>query len=221
MFHSNQLLHFYKEDYESSINSIKQYAQVLLDAAAEMKKLDLPKINPNNLRDGLFVQRVLDFYKNEWKNNTAFARVSFEKYVDFISLDYSKLSELERLYNGNKHNAFTFYKFNNKFYSYWTHNSRKGNLSFPPQVKIPYEELYEIVSGKIKVNLDEEYFKLYSMNNKQLEKVKDIETFIKTGKSLGMDYLKIKQILGNLLINIKTDLSKYEIHYRELMFKYK
>tara|TARA_R110000744_G_scaffold380502_1_gene501519 strand:+ start:4742 stop:5404 length:663 start_codon:yes stop_codon:yes gene_type:complete len=220
MFHQKKLIHFYKESYQASISSIKTHAQILIDAAKEMEKLGLPKINPNNLRDGFFVQRVLDFYKQEWKNNPAFEKVYFEKYLDLISLDYSKVTELEIQYNASKNGVLKFYKTNHKFYAYWDGSPRKGNLSFVSKVSFSIEKLYNIEGGKITVNLDEEYYKLYSTSNKQLDRIEDINNFIKAAKELNVDFKLVKSGLGSLLRDIRYDLSSYEINYCELMHKY-
>lgn len=220
MFHQKKLIHFYKDRHQASVNSIKEHAQTLFDAAKEMQKLDLPKINPNNLRDGLFVRRVLDFHKQEWENNSAFKRVSFEKYLEFISLDYSKVEELERQFKSRKTSAYSYFKTNHAFFSYWDGSPRKGKMNFPSKVSYNIEELYKIEGSKIIVDLNEEHFKLYSTSNNQLKKIANIDTFITVARELNVDFKLVKSGLGDLLRDIRFDLSNYEINYCELIRKY-
>lgn len=220
MLHQNQLIHFYEESYLAYKNQIREHGQILIEAAREMRKLELPKVDPNNLRDGFFVQRVLDFHKQEWKKNEAFKKVYFEKYLEFIELDYSKVEELESLYNRSKNQVYSFYKFNNYYLRNSGFESISGTMKPGPKIDLKLSDLYEIKGNTVVVNLDDKYFRLFSTSKKQLEKIESIKQYIEAARSLEMDFKLVKSALGRLLKYLRFDLSTYEINYFEIMHRY-
>jgi hypothetical protein len=220
MLHQNQLIHFYEESYLAYKNQIREHGQILIEAAREMRKLELPKVDPNNLRDGFFVQRVLDFHKQEWKKNEAFKKVYFEKYLEFIELDYSKVEELESLYNRSKNQVYSFYKFNNYYLRNSGSESITGTMKPGAKVDLKLSDLYEIKGNTVVVNLDDKYFRLFSTSKKQLEKIESIKQYIEAARSLEMDFKLVKSALGRLLKYLRFDLSTYEINYFEIMHRY-
>ena len=212
-----KILSFDKEMYNGYITSIRSHALKLVEAAEVMHELGLPKVTPNTLLGGEFVVRVLEFYKKEWSSNIAFKHVSFDKYLEFIELNYSKLEELENEYNSMKNHSYVFYRQNDLFYSFCEHRFKEGLVNAPEKDTLKVSDLFVLKGTTVDVNLSEEYFKLYATNDRQLEKIKDIDDFVNSSRKMGADYKTIKDVLKSWLLDLNYNLEQYTINYNYLL----
>ena len=212
-----KLLSFDEVRYNGYITSIRSHALKLVEAAQVINELGLPKVSPNTLLDGKFVERVLEFYKKEWSSNTAFKHVSFDKYLEFIELNYTKLEELEKEYNSMKDHSYNFYKQNDLYYSFCEHRFKEGLVDAPDKDVIKVSDLFVLKGTIVNVNLSEEYFKLYATNDRQLEKIKDIDDFVNSSRKVGANYKTIKYVLKSWISDLSYNLDSYEINYYYLL----
>lgn len=213
------LLEFREDLYKSTVQSITEIGLKLVEAANEMEKLRLPRPKPKDLIDGIFVQHVTDFYKKEWATNPAFKHISFDKYLEFVELDTTKLQQLETLYNQGKNSKLSYYKFNNLFFRRFEHK-RGGEETLKKagnKIELKYSELFKLQGDEVLVDLNEEYFKLYATSESQLEKITEIESFVKSARNLKVEYESIKSILGSLINDLSYDLSMVKINYHYLL----
>ncbi|TXN36083.1 hypothetical protein FVB32_16115 [Flagellimonas hymeniacidonis] len=214
---SRQLLQFEKERYEATKENVKNFAKLLVKASEEIERLEVGSIEPNGLKDGNFTDRVLDFYKNEWESNTAFKHVSFEKYLQFIELDLTNLELLQEEYNGRKNCTYSFYPHNNSYFDYCEHRYKVGLEDASNKVEIKIMDMFRLEEKDVAVELDEEYFKLYTTNAKQAEKISDIGAFVSASKKMDLDYKIVKKAAGQWLKDLSYNLESFEIDYYYLL----
>jgi hypothetical protein len=217
MRHKEKLLYVNHEAYDNLVSIIYTHANRLIEASQEMESLKLIGVKPENLIDGKFVERVIAFYKKEWSNNEAFKHVSFKKYLDFIEFNAVKLKALENQYNSMKNMTFSFYPKNNEFFSICEHRYKDGLEDAGKKIELKMNELFKIKGNDIQVNLDMEYYKLYSTNAGQLKKIKEIEAFIITAKNIKADYHTVKKMIGNWITDLSYDLGSFKINYYYLL----
>lgn len=214
---NEQLLHFDEERYNQHLNTIRRQGLRLLEASAEMTKLGLPKTPPEKLLNGVFVNKVIEFHKKEWQGNSAFKRVSFEKYQELIELDFTKLHELETDYNAMNEFTFSFYKKNHLFFDYCEHRFPDGLVDAGNKVVVKLKDSFKIKGDEIEVNLSNEYFKLYSTNHEQVKKINEIDQYIDLSRKFNAKYLTVKETLKDWLAELDFNLENHKINYYHLL----
>lgn len=211
------LLNFDQEGYEGTVQSITNVALKLVQASEEIEKLGAGKFEPKSLKNGNFIEKVLEFYKKEWATNAAFKHVSFERYLQFIELDLTNLKLLQQDYGDFKDSVYSFYPTNNDYFEYCEHRYKEGLKDAGRQIEIKIEDMYKLNEKAVTVNLNEEYFKLYATNAAQEEKVKDIEAFVGLAKKFNVEYKVAKQALGSWVKKLDYGLNGYEVDYYYLL----
>lgn len=210
-----QLLKYDEKKYEGVKASIMEHANLLVEASLEIERLGLPFIKPEHLLDGKFVNRVIAFHEKDWRNNIAFKKIRFEKYLEFIELDCSSLEKLQTKFVQGQNRTLSFYPFNHIFYSYFEHRPEGKDILSEAGRKVTHRisDLYSFRNGEIQIHLDEEYFKLYATKASQMEKIKDVEMFVHASKKIGAEYRIVKSVIGHFVRNLSSDLSSIEMNY--------
>lgn len=217
MIRTKQLLSYDESFHADSIKGIEKVAMLLFVASKEIENLEAGTYSPDSLKDGKFLDTAIEFHKKEWQENTAFKRVSFDKYLEFIEMDFSKLEEIEKEYLAHLNSTREYYKINHPYFSWCEHRFPEGLKNASGKVKLKFSDLFKINGDSIEVNLSDEYFKTYTSNAKQIEKLEEIKTFFESSKKLNVSYEIVKKALRYWTRDIAYDLSSMEIDYYYLL----
>ena len=210
----NKLLHFDESNYNGYIKTIENNAQLLVDAALKLKKHKV-KITPDELRDGNFISRLLDYHKGQHNTNISLKILSFEKYLELIELEYSELEALERKYLDIKDHVFKFYSNNNSFYNYC--ETWDTDVVFPKKVEINMSDCFTFKGASFVVILDDKYFKLYSTNNKQLDQITKLNNLLKSFREMGIEYQDAKPLFGSWIRDLDFKLNSFNLNYMQIL----
>lgn len=215
--HKPQELHFNESRYLSFKKSIYNHANILIVAAAELHRLGLTNIESEDLKDGQFTEHLLSFHKKEHAKNASLKIVSFEKYLDLIELEYKNLQKLESKYLESIDTTFEFYPNNDPYFNYCRSRNPQALLKAKPKVYLKMSSLFTVKGNDITVNLPNKYFKLYSTNQNQLEKIDEIDTYFNAAKKIEAKHKNVKEVLGKWVTKLDYTLKSYELNYNEIL----
>ena len=211
------MLQFNETGYKATKENIKNFASLLVKASEEIESLNAGSVEPNALKDGNFTERVIEFYRKEWASNTAFKHVSFDKYLQFIELDLTKLEHLQDEYNGRKDYTYSFYPHNHPYFDYCEYRFKEGLGNAGKKVRIKIMDMFKLDGKSITIQLDEKYFELHSANSRQLEKISDIENLVAACRKMGVTHKLVKEALGPWVTDLAYDLERVNINHFYLL----
>jgi len=168
--------------YNGTVEQLRNCGLIKVKAAKLINDLtkSAVKISAEDLEDGEFVNIVLNYWREQWKQNPTFKNVRFDKYLfDWLEIDTTELLTLETRYTALSNSMISFFVKDDPFYS-WAEWSDKVNFKkAPKQVHFKFKDLVDIKGNSVKVNLSKDYFTV-TASSEQINKVKAIELFVKT-----------------------------------------
>ncbi len=227
-------LDFDQEGYVSLENFVKETGGFLLSAKTVLENLEV-NCNAKDLLDGEFVAKFHEHHKKAHENEKdGFAkRLRYEKYIEMLELDITKLMELEADYKFRINKTYDFFKHNNSFYRHCEiHAPRnsflKGFLDeAPSKVSLLIKELFKISRNKVIVNIDRDLFTLYTTNNRQIKIINDLLLLVDICKRLGKTSKEIKPLIKSYLVDdsnfnsskvaLSEDLETINFNYNKIL----
>ena len=200
-------LDFDQNGYDSLKNYAMETGNMILKAKNILSNLDV-KCNAKDLLDGEFISRFHNYHKNAHQNETdGFAkRLSYEKYIEMLEYDTAPLMELESTYKARIEKSYEFYTYNHSFYKYCEYRAPRSAFlrdfldNAPKRVSILLKDLFKISRDKVVVNVDEEFFALYTTNSKQILIINTIRELIKNCEILGKKVDEVRPLIRDYLI---------------------
>lgn len=201
-------LDFEESEYEIFKNKMLSVGNLLVDAKKELENLGA-KYELEDLLSGNFLDMFHNYQRRaKAQEKDSFAnRLSYEKYLELLDYDISKIEEIEKSYKSLAFIEYEFYSYNNSFYNYCEYNiirnaSLKEYLEDAPTKKIIKPiDLFVINRNVIKVNLDKDLFTVYATNSKQTDMIKHIKQFVDLSKKLHLTAKEVKSVIGKYLFS--------------------
>lgn len=232
-------LDFEESEYKRVKNLMLSARNLLVDAKSELENIGA-KYELKDLLSGNFVE-MFHNYQREAKaqeKDSFVNRLSYEKYLELLDCDISKIKELEENYKSLAFREYKFYAYNHSFYTHCENNmirnaSLKEYLKDAPVIKkIKPIDLFVIKRDKIEVNLDKELFTVYATNSKQTDMIKHIKQFVDLSKKLYLTATEVKSVIGKYLfseehikdfqrrtgkVGLSTDMKTINFDYDEIL----
>ncbi len=207
-------LDFDQHGYDSLKNYALETGEIILKAKTILNNLEV-KCNAKDLIDGEFISRFHKHHKTAHQNETdGFAkRLSYEKYIEMLEYDTTPLIELESIYKTRTEKSYEFYPQNDKFYKYCEMRAPRSPFlkdfldEAPSKVSILLKDLFKISRDKVVVNLNEEFFTLYTTNSKQILIINTVRELIKNCEKLGKKVDEVRPLIKEYLFegNIQSE----------------
>jgi|25_taG_2_1085351.scaffolds.fasta_scaffold02368_6 hypothetical protein len=200
-------LEFDKSGYDKYKSQILKIGEILIDAKNELQKLEV-KSQLKDLTNGNFLDEFHNYHKKAHaQEKDSFAqRLPYEKYIEMLGFDLSKIEELEQNYKASAFSSREFYAYNHWFYVYCKNNvKRNSNLkehleNAPKKVLLKPVDLFVFKRNKIEVDLDEDLFTTYATTPKQSEMISNIEQLVTLCRKIGFGYKDVYPLVKDYLI---------------------
>lgn len=200
-------LDFDQQGYDSLKNYAMETGEIILKAKTILNNLEV-KCNAKDLIDGEFISRFHKYHKTAHENETdSFAkRLSYEKYIEMLEYDTAPLMELESIYKTRIEKTYEFYPQNDKFYKYCEMRAPRSPFlkdfldDAPSKVSILLKDLFKISRDKVVVNINEEFFTLYTTNSKQILIINTVRELIKNCEMLGKKVDEVRPLIKEYLV---------------------
>lgn len=203
----NHKLEFQKDNYNVFFQSMNDFATLLTNAVVELKEQGITGYNCQKIKDGNFLQIFEDYHRKQQLKSQVTKKMLFEKYLELYGYKDVELRKLEITYKTYLKREFSFYSSNTSFFDYCKlHYKQNSKLKpiFENAPKIKVYNIFDFVSFKgnnIDISVSKELYTLYATNQKQVEVIQEVTSFVAIAKKLNLDYLIVRELLNDFLIN--------------------
>ncbi|WP_282074494.1 hypothetical protein [Maribacter aquivivus] len=214
---------------------IKATFIILEDALKELQNQGVQGLNCEKLKGGKFVDAFENFHKEQQAKSNITKPMLFDKYLELYGYKSEQIAKLEDDYNRRIGVVYSFYGINDAFYK-----SCKALSGYQSKLKQFFNKAPRLISYSVfdfltvrgntcQIEVSKELFTLYATNDKQLNVMGKVKSYVQLAKELDIEYKdvlkpiekyldhKIDPLIGVNKRGLSHDMKQINFDYNKIL----